>query len=506
MSGLSLAIPGSARRYSDKLLCVIDMKSTLLFLVLLLSANAFATQRSNVDWYVLLLNGEKVGHQRSERIDDGNTVTLREEMSMTIVRGDTAIAQTIDVTTVENKAGPLSFMVVEKISGLESRVTGKRVGKQLEVTELRGGAAQKRMLDLPSDVFFGEAIDQRLRAAKLKINQTLVLKTFDPSVQQSFPIETLLLGFKYTDLPPGVNRLLELRQTSRINGAAVVTTSLVDEQFRAHRVSTDIGGITLVQALATELQAKAPNSNSRDFFDRLMIKSPRAIALQERRDGLQYELTYLGQDEYAFPNSDEQRVRQKGKQIVIDICQRCGRSPADQRDAKLISESKKATSWLQSDDAELKALAQKTVQSVTSDLEKMRRLERFVNAHIADKGLTVGYASAKETLHSKSGDCTEHALLLAAMGRSVGIATRVATGFAYAEQYVQRNQIFVPHAWTQAFINDQWQSFDAALMGFDAGHILVGFGDGDPYRYFAAQTLLGNLSINGVSAATKVRH
>jgi hypothetical protein len=491
------------------------MKSKLLFVIILwvsclvstnlVARSAVGQSAHQVDWYVLLLNGEKVGFQKSERIDDGKTITLREEMNMAIVRGETTTSQSIQMTTVENQSGPVSFEVIEKISGLESRVSGTRAGKKFEVTELRGGATQKRLIEMPTDVLFGEAVDRLLQNAKLKVNQKLVVKTFDPSVQQIFPIETVLLGYKYSDLPAGTNRLLEIRQTSRIGGGTLVTTSLVDEQFRAHRVSTDIGGVTLVQALATEKLAKAPNSNSRDFFDRLMIQSPRAIAPEERQNGLQYELTYLGEESFEFPNSDEQRVRQKGNRIVLDVCQRCGKSPADQLDAKLIAESKKANAWLQSDDIELKALAQQAARGASTDLQKMRQLERFVNQHIANKGLDVGYATAKETLASKSGDCTEHALLLAAMGRSVGIATRVATGFAYAEQYVQRNQIFVPHAWTQAFVNGQWQSFDAALMGFDAGHILVGFGDGDPYRYFAAQTLLGNLSIDGISVATKVR-
>jgi len=31
--------------------------------------------------------------------------------------------------------------------------------------------------------------------------------------------------------------------------------------------------------------------------------------------------------------------------------------------------------------------------------------------------------------------------------------------------------VFVPHAWVQAFIDDRWHSYDAALHGFDAGHI-----------------------------------
>ena len=56
-----------------------------------------------------------------------------------------------------------------------------------------------------------------------------------------------------------------------------------------------------------------------------------------------------------------------------------------------------------------------------SDAERMRELEKFVFGYIDKKSLNVGYASALETARTRQGDCTEHALLLAALGRARGI-------------------------------------------------------------------------------------
>ncbi len=86
-------------------------------------------------------------------------------------------------------------------------------------------------------------------------------------------------------------------------------------------------------------------------------------------------------------------------------------------------------------------------------------------------------------------------MLLAALGRSQGIATRVVDGLAYAPDFAGKDRVFVPHAWVQAWIDGRWQSFDAALPGFDAGHIALSIGDGDPWRFYAGLDMLGRLTL-----------
>ena len=128
----------------------------------------------------------------------------------------------------------------------------------------------------------------------------------------------------------------------------------------------------------------------------------------------------------------------------------------------------------------------------------MEKLEDFVSSYVSDKNLSVGYASALEVSQTRSGDCTEHALLLAGLGRALGIPTRVATGMAYVENWLGTQNAFVPHAWTQAFVGGKWVSYDAALSGFDAGHIALSYGDGDPWKFYEAANTIGNFDIEHV--------
>src|SRR5260370_7773323 len=67
-----------------------------------------------------------------------------------------------------------------------------------------------------------------------------------------------------------------------------------------------------------------------------------------------------------------------------------------------------------------------------TDLWKAAQLmEKWVAENLKKKNFSTLLASAAEVAKDLSGDCTEHAVLLAAMARARGIASRVAVGLVY---------------------------------------------------------------------------
>jgi len=157
--------------------------------------------------------------------------------------------------------------------------------------------------------------------------------------------------------------------------------------------------------------------------------------------------------------------------------------------------------WLQSDAPEVVALARKGIGHALSASDKMQHLEDFVGGYIRTKDLSVGYASALEVVNRPEGDCTEHAVLLAALARAIGITAHVVDGVAYVDEYAVQQHVFVPHAWVQAYVGGRWRSYDAALRGFDAGHIALSYGNGDPWRFFAAFNTLGRIRVDRIDSA-----
>jgi transglutaminase/protease-like cytokinesis protein 3 len=68
-------------------------------------------------------------------------------------------------------------------------------------------------------------------------------------------------------------------------------------------------------------------------------------------------------------------------------------------------------------------------------------------------------ATAAEVARSLEGDCTEHAMLLAALCRARQIPARVAIGLVY---YPSAGG-FAYHMWTEVWIKDRWIPLDATL-------------------------------------------
>ncbi len=121
-----------------------------------------------------------------------------------------------------------------------------------------------------------------------------------------------------------------------------------------------------------------------------------------------------------------------------------------------------ASPYLQCDDPNHPGSRASTPRPRRALATKAKALTAWVYRRIVKKDYDVGFASAKEALLSREGDCEEHAVLLAALLRAAGIPSRVAVGVTYWKGE------FVYHMWTEAFLND-WTALDATLKTADGG-------------------------------------
>jgi len=247
--------------------------------------------------------------------------------------------------------------------------------------------------------------------------------------------------------------------------------------------------------------AQAPNQTS-DILTHALVRAPVALSAADLQHGviLKLSATKPGAP-LQFADTDEQSAHATAQGVDLHIVP-LGKTPQGAETAahegKPAAADSQANDWLQSDAPEIRKLAREGAGDAQLPGEQMQRLEQFVRRYIRTKDLSVGYASALEVAKKPEGDCTEHAVLLAALGRALGIPTRVVDGLAYTDRYAGVEHVFVPHAWAQAFIDGHWRSYDAALHGFDAGHIALSVGDGDPWRFFAGFDTLGRLRVDAV--------
>jgi hypothetical protein len=163
-----------------------------------------------------------------------------------------------------------------------------------------------------------------------------------------------------------------------------------------------------------------------------------------------------------------------------------------------------ASAMIDSDDALIVKLAQRAVREAGDDpAARAEALRRFVHDHISAKDLDTAFATASETAKTRTGDCSEHGVLLCAMMRAAGIPARVAYGLLYVDSFGGRTSVFGWHMWTQALLGGRWVDYDATLpVRSDALHVLTGtsaLADDEGMDDMAPMLLLiGNLEIEAV--------
>lgn len=446
-------------------------------------------------WRAVLFDGRKVGWSLTEReVAADGSVRSSEVMDLEIQREGVSISMySLEETTESASGEPLAFRAEIRTAGQKLKYDAKlSAPRTFEVTLDGAGDTRQQTLALPEHALFFEGQRRALKAGIGGNNKIIAIDAFVPSQLAVIPLETTFKRRRRIELFKDEAELTEVEQLVRYPDGAMQVAAFVDDEFNAQRIRMDLAGMQVELLACDEQCARAPNQPL-DFLDRLVIDAPRALKAADLSQPLQFRVRISGTD-IAPATTGHQSVRStKPGEFELRVDPNRSR-----RDDDVLELYREPSAWVQSDSVLLKDLARRATDGGKDELSRMRKAEDFVREYIFGKNLSVGYASALEVATTRQGDCTEHALLLTAIARASGIPARVATGLAYVPRFGDREHVFVPHAWTEAWVDGSWRGFDAALDGFDAGHIALAVGDGDPVRYFAGVALLGRLQIESI--------
>jgi len=104
--------------------------------------------------------------------------------------------------------------------------------------------------------------------------------------------------------------------------------------------------------------------------------------------------------------------------------------------------------------------------AVESQVLNLSALEQYVAAYISNPTYEVGFNIASVIATERRGDCTEHAVLLTALARSMNLHARVIVGSLIVGE-IDKVQAF-GHAWVEVWYENQWHILDAAMYGSKA--------------------------------------
>lgn len=480
-----------------------------LWVLIAVSAPAFAA--TEAQYLAVFMEGKKIGHAVHTRTEAGGEVRTSDDVTITISRMGFAVTIQMGETSVETTAGkPLRFESTQQLAALMNmKVVGIVKGDGVvDVTSTSSGSQQKSTMTWPAGAVMAEGLRLLSLQKGLKAGTEYSVDIFSPEVMQAISAKMTVGQTKPVDLLGRVVKLTEVTTSLNVPGAGQMTsTTYVDDEVRALKSVIPIAGMQ-VEMVDCPKEFALSDNDVLDLLDKMFVKSPEPIEDVGAAASITYTLRPGKGADFTIPTTDNQTAQRlpDGK-ISLTIkpvtVSSGGTLPYQGNDPKLL-EAVKPTRFLQSDDKRIMELARQAVGDTKDATQAARKIESFVARYIDNKSMSVGYASAIEVAESRQGDCSEFAVLTAALCRAVGIPAQVVVGIAYVKDFAGL-QGFGGHAWTQACVgaDGKWMGLDAAFKsgdrgGYDAGHIALAVGNGDPGDFFNMATSLGQFKIEKI--------
>jgi transglutaminase-like putative cysteine protease len=156
-------------------------------------------------------------------------------------------------------------------------------------------------------------------------------------------------------------------------------------------------------------------------------------------------------------------------------------------------------SIVQSDDPAIVAKAREVIGDETDAWQAAKRLVRWLYSSMRKVDHDPRPMTATECLSSMAGDCSEHATLLCALARAVGIPSQFVTGVVYL------NDGYYYHAWNELYVG-RWVAVDPTWgeVTCNAGHLTLASGSLTSESF--AQTNLQSARVMGVLTLEVLEH
>ncbi|UCD48895.1 MAG: transglutaminase domain-containing protein [Phycisphaerales bacterium] len=457
------------------------------------------------DYSAVFMQGKKVGYAIHTRKVEGGKVTTSEQVSITISRLGVPVTVKMTETSVETTEGkPLAFESIQLLGFVTMKVTGTVNDRGIiEMANSSLGSVQNSTMPWPEGAVMAEGLRLLTLEKGLNAGVEYTVKVFNPGITNALEANVSIGEKKNVDLLGRVVKLTEVTTTMVMPGTgSVATTSYVDDEMQTLKTTTAIAGMQ-VEIVECAKEFALGDDDVLELIGMMFVDSPTSLGNPRLASSITYWLAPHPGADFAVPTTDNQKAERladgKIKLVVRPVSAAGGATfPYNGNDPELL-EALESTRFLQSDHEDVLKLARQAVGSTEDAAEAVQRIEAFVADYIENRSLSVGYASAAEVLESRQGDCSEFAVLTAALCRAVGIPAQVVVGIAYVQDFAG-HEGFGGHAWTQAHVGDRWIGLDAAFKGsgrggHDAGHIALAVGNGEPGDFFNMASALGAFKI-----------
>ncbi len=425
-------------------------------------------------WESYYMGGTKIGysHVQSASVADGDGVLARTtaHVQMKIQRFGQTTDQHMELTCWESPSGQLVRFESRLQMGPAPMTThGERVGDQLEMRT--NGQTSRVTWRSGWGGFF--AVEQSLEREPLQPGQRRNLRQLVPVFNSVADVLLEAVDYERTPLLTGMANLLKIRNVTRLDDGNSIESWLWTDQHGRTQKTLVAGGQESYRTTRQEALDESGYTGL-DLGRHLIVKVNEPLSSPHTTRQVRYRVRLPERDpaDLVVAGASQQVHRRSPHEAEL-IVRAVG--PSDPASPSNVAEEGPGP-WdlapnplIQSDDARIVALAQGVEPELTDPWPVAQALERAVHGTIHAKDFSQVFASAAEVIQSRTGDCTEHAVLLAALCRVRNIPARVAIGLVY----YPAEQGFAYHMWNEVWIRDRWIPLDATLGlgGIGAAHI-----------------------------------
>ncbi|MEX2671612.1 MAG: transglutaminase-like domain-containing protein [Phycisphaeraceae bacterium] len=510
-----------ARRGAHLPLCVL----VLLLLLAPVASAAEPTVRFD-RWYVVKLGDDRVGWAHMRQTESDGRITSASQTSFAMRRGPMTLR-------IEQSAQFVETVDGEPVEATSHALTGQMQQKQtmrftddgIELVREQAGRSHAEQLEPFEQDWLTPAaaeryVEKRMAAGDKEIHVT----SMDLSVgAKPFDVTLHILGEEEVEVfGRVVPAVVWEAQVSLLPG--IRTREYVDQHGRTLKSTTTMMPGMDITLLAADEQLARSEVEPPEMLAALFITPDQPLPEPRQLRSAVYRLTFddeVDSTSLELPRTGYQRVawgNERTAVVSVDLD-----NPVEPGDDLPRDADRAASAMIDHEDPHVRKLLDRALAGESETLsqpETATRLCRFVAEYINAKDLSVGLGTASEVARTAQGDCTEHAVLLAALLRAADIPARTVTGLVYVDEFIGERNVFGGHMWTQAWLpgegtgagtaGGRWVDLDATLgeTDYDAAHIALGVssmaGDEMTNDMVALVPLLGRLEISVVDVGAAV--
>ena len=441
------------------------------------------TMAGSEQWHGIYYQDQKIGYSVTLTRglnDGGQSVSNKSLMRLPLMGEVRQVSTTLNYDL--DKDYQLTGFEFKMGGAAEISIKGLVKGRRLALSILSNGQSQSTEMDIPKSITMPEALEPMLTGKSLVPGKVYDFSVFDPASMAVVPLTVKVIGPDSLLLDGSWTQAIKL-ETSFSGSKSLAWVDSLGQTLKEDGPM----GITMIRQTKEQALVLPEDFPGMDMLGSIAVPVIKG-ALPKPRETERMVIAVSGLDLKDLDVSG-------GRQTVMDSLKQIVQVTREQTPELQTVNSKqpelslylRPTILIQSQDPEIKKLAQSLVKGKKSDWDKALVLEKWVFENL-EKSMTVSLPSAVEVLQSRRGDCNEHATLFAALARAAGLPTNICLGVIYLDGK------FYYHAWNSVYCG-KWIELDPTFGQAPADAARLRLVEGDLSQQTRLLSAFGNLKI-----------